>query len=135
MQLPDSGSTDEIDLLIGSNFYWSVLIGKTKTRKNNELVAVETKFGWVLNGPVTSFKASINLTFESEHSHVLFLNTDQTVRNKNINFNVHRFWDLEKIGIREKENPILHDFQHSIYLNDEGRYEASLPFKESHEMW
>ena len=118
MQLADSGFTDEIDLLIGSDFYWSVVAGKTKTGKNNEPVAVETKFGWVLNGPVTSFEASTNLTFESEHSHVLFLNTDQSVRNGNINFNVNRFWDLETIGICEKENPNLHDFQDSIYLND-----------------
>ena len=80
-------------------------------------MAVETKFGWVLNGPVTSFEASTNLTFESEYLHVLFLNTDQPVRNENINFNVNRFWDLETIGTCEKEDSNLHDFQDSIYFN------------------
>ena len=65
--------------------------------------------------------------------HVLFLNTDQSVRNENINFNVNRFWDLETTGIREKEDSNLHDFQDSIYFNNEGKYEARLPFKESHE--
>ena len=79
LQLADSGSTDEIDILIGSNFYWSVVTGKTKTGKNNKPLAVETKFGLVLNRPVTSFEASANLTFESEYSHVLFFNTDQSV--------------------------------------------------------
>ena len=79
LKLADSGSTDEIDLLIGSDFYWSVVTGKTKTGKNNEPVAVETKFGWFLNGRVTSLEASTNLTFESEYSHVFFLNTDQSV--------------------------------------------------------
>ena len=49
LQRADSGSTDEIDLLIGSNFYWSVFTGETKTGKNNEPMAVDTKFGWVLN--------------------------------------------------------------------------------------
>ena len=49
-----------------------------------------------------------------------------------MNFNVNRFWDLETIGIHEKENLILHDLQDSIYLNDEGRYETRLFFKESH---
>ena len=94
---------------------------------------METKFGWILNGPVTTFEASTNLTFESELSHVLFLNTGQSVRNENINFNVSHFWDLETIHIHEKENPNLHDFQDSIYLNDAARYEARLPFKEPHE--
>ena len=74
---------------------------KNKNWKKQRTLAVETKFGWVLNGPVTSFEASTNLTFESEYLHVLFLNTDQPVRNKNINFNVNRLWDLETINIRE----------------------------------
>ena len=88
LQLADSSFTDEIDLLIGSDFYWSIATGKTKTDKNNEPVTVETKLGWVLNGPVTSFEVSTNLTSESEYSHILFLNADQSVRIENINFNV-----------------------------------------------
>ena len=87
---------------------------------------METKFGWISNGPVIIFEACTNLTFEGEHSHVLFLNTDQSVTNKNINFNVNRFWDLKTIGIREKEQAILPDFQDSIYLNYEDRYGARL---------
>ena len=46
---------------------------------------------------------------------------------------MNRFWDLETIGIRETENPILHDFQNSIYFNNKGRYEVRFPFKGSHE--
>ena len=68
---------------------------------------METRFGWILNGPVTNFELSTNLTFESEQSHVLFLDTDQSVRNENINFNMNRLWDLETIGIHEKETPIF----------------------------
>ena len=33
LQLADSGSTDEIDIFIGSNFYWSVVTGKNKNRQ------------------------------------------------------------------------------------------------------
>ena len=94
-------------LLIGFDFYWSVVTGKRKTGKKKESVAAESKFGSVLNRPVTSFEASRNLIFESDHLHVLFLNTDRSVINKNINFNANCFWDLETIGIHEKENPIL----------------------------
>ena len=32
LQLADSGSTDEIDILIVSDFYWSVVTGKNKNR-------------------------------------------------------------------------------------------------------
>ena len=79
------------------------------------------------------FEKPTNLIFEREYSLVLFLNTDQSVRNENINFNANRFWDLQTTGIRGKKDSNLHDFQDSIYLNNEGRYEATLPLKESHE--
>ena len=79
------------------------------------------------------FETPTNLIFEREYSHVLFLNTDQSVRNENINFNANCFWDLETTGIRGKKDSNLHDFQDSVFLNNEGRYEGRLPVKESHE--
>ena len=79
------------------------------------------------------FEKPTNLIFEREYSLVLFLNTDQSVRNENINFNANRFWDLQTTGIRGKKDSNLHDFQDSIFLNNEGRYKARLPVKESHE--
>ena len=33
LQLADSGSTDEIDILIGSNFCWLIVTGKNKNRQ------------------------------------------------------------------------------------------------------
>ena len=43
------------------------------------------------------------------------------------------FWDLETIAVREKEDLNLHNFQDSICFNNEGRYKARVPFKESHQ--
>ena len=48
---------------------------------------------------------------------------------------MNRFWDLETIGIREKEDWNLHDLQDSIYFSNEGRYAARLPLKESYEIF
>ena len=45
---------------------------------------------------------------------------------------LHKFWDLETLGIREDEKTVTEDFYDSIYINEEGRYEAKLPFKETH---
>ena len=39
-------------ILVGSNFYWSLVTGKVKMGKTREPVATETKFGWILNGPL-----------------------------------------------------------------------------------
>ena len=45
LQLADSGSNDDIELLIGSDFYWCVVTGNVKVCKIGELVGVETKLG------------------------------------------------------------------------------------------
>ena len=50
LSLADSGTMEEIDMLISSDFYWSLVTGKVKMGKTGEPVAIETKFGWVLNG-------------------------------------------------------------------------------------
>ena len=50
LNLANSGTMEEIDTLIGSDFYWSLVTGKVQMGKTREPVAIATKFGWVLNG-------------------------------------------------------------------------------------
>ena len=52
----------EVDLLIGSDVYWDIVTGKI-VRGRDGLVAVNTRLGWVLSGPVqTTDVTSVNLT-------------------------------------------------------------------------
>ena len=74
MLIADSSSTNKIDL----SSYWLVATD-TKRGQKDEPSAV--KLSWVLNGPVTNFDVSKNFTFENSEHSVLFLNTDQFVRN------------------------------------------------------
>lgn len=62
MLIADSSSTNEIDLIIDSDFYWLVATD-TKRGQKDEPSAV--KLSWVLNGPVTNFDVSKNFTFEN----------------------------------------------------------------------
>ena len=41
----DSGTMEEIDMVIGPDFYWSLVTGKAKMGKTVEQVAIGTKFG------------------------------------------------------------------------------------------
>ena len=69
LQLIDSGSNDDIELLIGSDFYWSMVTGNVKIGKNGEAIEVETKFGWLLNGSVTKREnISTCLSFVDENA-------------------------------------------------------------------
>ena len=53
--LADSGidKEDLIDILVGCNYYWSIVTGKLR-RGDGEAgpVAVSSKFGWLLSGPM-----------------------------------------------------------------------------------
>jgi len=134
-------SGDDVDVLIGSDFYWSLVTGNVRKGKEGEPVAIETEFGWVLNGPVKDFTKANFLGAESQvnesgkavsvnfQTHALFVEERESFE-----IDVDRFWDLETLGIREKEFSNYETFaKSSIYVNDSKRYETLLPFKENHE--
>ena len=128
--LADTVSSDHIKLLIGSDFYWAFVTENLRLGKVGEPVGVESKFGWLLNGPVPKQQSvSTNLSFANENSsHVLFCNAQNSVDN-HLDKQLHRFWDLESLGISEVEKNPCEDFSDTIYLNKERRYETNLPFK------
>ena len=74
LELAATGSSDDIELLIGSDFYWAFVTGNVRLDKVGEPVGVESKFGWLLNGPVPKQQSVLtNLSFADENSsHVLF---------------------------------------------------------------
>ena len=45
----------EVDMLIGSNFYWSFVTGDV-VKSSERPVAVGSKLGWLLSGPIDSHK-------------------------------------------------------------------------------
>ena len=54
LTLADSDNSQEaIDILIGSNFYWNIVIGEIRKGEDGP-VAVNSKFGWLFSGPIQS---------------------------------------------------------------------------------
>ena len=101
LELADTGCSDDIELLIGSDFYWAFVTGNVRLRKVGEPVGVESKFGWLLNGPVSKEQSvSTNLSFSNENSsHVFFvmLKTQWTIiwtRNY-IVFGILKVWEFQ----------------------------------------
>lgn len=52
LPLADSGvdNKDLIDILVGSNYYWSIVTGNLQ-RGEDGPVTVSSRFGWLLSGP------------------------------------------------------------------------------------
>ena len=118
----------EIDLLIGSDFYWEFVTGET-LRCGGGPVAINTTLGWVLSGPTGAA--------EQESSAVSLVNAHtlrvEGITNRELDKTMRSFWELESLGIEEVSvDPVCDRFTSTLQVKD-GRYEVSLPWREYHE--
>ena len=74
--------------------------------------------------------SSTNLNISE--SHVLFLNSAVPHNFNDLDNKLNNFWDLGTFGISPDEKSICENFSDCIYKNSEKRYQAKLPFKETH---
>ena len=123
-----SGGRNVIDVLVGSDFYWSIVTGEVKQGDRGP-TAVSSKLGWLLSGPVdrsmtefsTSYSAITHVSDDFDHK-----NSDHIVST------LKKFWETDSIGIVDSQNsepPIDTPFVEQILFVD-GQYEVSLPWKE-----
>ena len=97
LKLADEGLLKEnIDLLIGAAFYWDIVDGSVKRGNSVAQVALGSKLGWLLSGPVTKHNAS-SLTTQVENNalHIKTINLEQG--------KIDNFWKLDLLGIQENE--------------------------------
>ena len=114
----------EVDLLIGSDVYWDVVTGEV-VRGPDGPVALNTRLGWVLSGPMQMSDAT-SVNFAS--SHTLRIDSSTEILDKRLQL----FWELESFGVRAEEDPVQEQFTESIQMVN-GRYQVSLPWREYHE--
>ena len=104
LQLADMSFNSEayVDTLIGANLYWQFVTEETKRSESCNLVAINSTFGWVISGPSECVKGDHNLTVCTSADHVLKIGCNET-ETTNLNDKIHRFWDLDEIGVANKE--------------------------------
>ena len=113
------------EILIGSDQYWTLLTGEVM-KSEGGLVALNSRLGWILSGPVAVKKAVCNQAALITH----VLRVDGFVGNKNLKRRLRSFWDIESLGIVEDENSVQRQFKDHVKFED-GRYVVSLPWKDS----
>ena len=129
----DSNSNDSIDILIGSDYYWSVVNGEA-VRGEAGPTAVNSKLGWLLSGPVgkgSSDHVNSHLVVTGEFNSFFETNEHDELVNT-----VKKFWETESIGIKEPLNEESNEntgiLKHLTY--DGKRYVVGLPWKEEREL-
>lgn len=112
-------------MLIGADIYWQVVTGEIK-KNDSGLTALNSSFGWLLNGPVPCRNQSSNVNCVTSDVIVMKIQSEDVLLSEQ----VKTFWDLDTVGIRENEQSIYENIYESIEFKDK-RYEVPLPFKET----
>ena len=103
---PSNSEPSNVDLLIGSDYFWSIL-GTKKVILPSGLYLISSKIGYILTGKYSdpdhmSCKSHISTCFVmTQVNHTLsevslFLSSDDTITKSP---NIEDFWRLETIGI------------------------------------
>ena len=142
LTLADNPTSEEqremsIDCLLGADNCWQFLEGSVVQGEFPGPVAVLSKFGWLVSGPVNvqgNDQLSINL-FSTD---VLKTESFVVTQDATLKEELSKFWNYETLGIKSEEptlyEPTLYDsFADQVKFRN-GRYEVSLPFKEVHEV-
>ncbi len=120
LELADSTSDNcamEVDLLVGSDYYWELATGRI-CRRNNGPIAVETKLGWVLSGPVPAVESSCSLLT----AHTLKVDSREE---RSLDDALRAFWELESLA--HKASSRLRSSREFSFKD--GRYEVGLSWR------
>ena len=125
-------SQDNIDVLIGSDYHWDTITEEVAL-EHDKLVAVSSKFRWLVAGPTkgdsgTAHFITSNLIVQKPYDFMESQNQPTELANS-----LNRFWDIESAGITETSFKVNEDEQFLRFIKfdkDDGRYEVDLPWRE-----
>ena len=126
---PNYDSSIEIDILLGSNFYWDFIHTEgAVTGKTGQPIALSSDLGYILSGPADLKEKNSSGTF---FSHVLKADVSEEDR---LSETVEKFWKLESLGIkvenRNENREFVKEFENSLLFDEnENMYEATYPLK------
>ena len=120
-----------IDILIGNDHYAQIILGNTKKSQDERWMATQSKFGWLLSGPVPNNESSTETTLST----LCQMIDAQPTRNDDLNETLTKFWSISKIPEEcnvTEVTAVQKHFQETIEFNKvTGRYNVRLPWKDS----
>lgn len=120
---------DGISLLIGADYYWAIVTGSVK-RLSPTLMAVDTTFGWTLQGQAGTTRSTAICSSAANVMRVIVTNETD----KDISAQLRSFWELEHLGIKDtqattcQQDAVLQHHKETTKYED-GRYQVALPWK------
>ncbi|XP_065895895.1 uncharacterized protein [Dysidea avara] len=127
-----SPGQNHIDILVGSDFYWSLVTGEI-IRTERGLKAVCSTLGWLISGP-----AETAVTEELAHTHsnlaISYFNESSSSESQDDQLvtALKKFWEVETLGIECIENAPSDDIFLQGLKFKGNRYEVGLPWIGDH---
>lgn len=90
-----AGCSTNITILIGADYYWTIIMEEDIRRTSCGLVAMKSRFGYVLHGPLFD-------KYDKRGATVSMLET--TV---DVNQTLRDFWEIESLGIKPDEQKMM----------------------------
>ena len=119
-------SSHEIDMLVGSDFYWDLVTGQIR-RGSTGPVTIHTTIGWVISGS-TCGPAETDEKSHGLMTHMLRVNA-RFQSDSLLEEGLRAFWELESLGMSTNDKSVYDGFCEHIQFKD-GRYEVVLPWKQ-----
>ncbi|XP_065063348.1 uncharacterized protein LOC135689914 [Rhopilema esculentum] len=122
-----------IDILVGSDWLWTLQDGRIIRGEPGEPVAIHTKIGWVVSGPI---KGKLTDLAESCSSNLVVNGNGITVnlmhqnKEQELEQDIKKLWDLETLGIK-RQDKVHEEFLDNIEFKGD-RYSVCLPWKMGH---
>ena len=139
--LPEDEIIDgEIHILLGSDFYWQI-VERSEIRLNDELVLVNSKLGYMLNGPLDPDESKEMLNYSTNCVHVMKVcatllgdeeDRTESELSKILSDKVEKFWNMDSFGVSPCEKSVYDLNLEKIKLMADGRYQVELPMREGH---
>ena len=126
---PPSKEPQGIDLLIGSDYYWSI-VGEEVIRTEGGPTVVWSKLGWLLSEPLAMSSQSNPLMTQLSLCKLLSTPDLPDCNGDGLTSVLRSFWEVESIGINEE--PGDNELSEQLFLTSvkftQGRYEVGLPW-------
>ena len=113
-------NNDDIDILIGLDYYWEFITGRTRRQKNKPIVT-ESILGWIVQ--------SIGSKSTNKDVNAMFCSTKQ--EEIQMNNEIKKMFDLESIGILPKEK-MCYNRAEKLAIK---QFNESASYNENEEKW
>ncbi|XP_071138800.1 uncharacterized protein [Mytilus edulis] len=114
-----------ISLLIGADYYWSIVEDEIIRGNGPTAVTCKSKIGYLLSGPVLTKNGST-----SKQSAMMNILTDHRA----VVCDLEKFWNLESLGVSGSDNiksqsEVVKEYGEKSIILENGKYTAKLPWK------